>query len=182
MKTTKFYLKKDLEDNVLVFNTANTLHSYLPYDIFNEYFVEKKYDPNDNYFSELKQKGFIFENDYDEDFQQYLIRKGNVSNNENPSIWILPTTLCNAQCFYCYEKYDDDLRTMDEKTRKDVVNFVLKDLKQKNSKHLDIEWYGGDPLVGHKVITKICEDFTSSGIDINSRMVSTISQLDTFLG
>lgn len=174
MKTTKFYLKKDLEDNVLVFNTANTLHSYLPYDIFNEYFVEKKYDPNDNYFSELKQKGFIFENDYDEDFQQYLIRKGNVSNNENPSIWILPTTLCNAQCFYCYEKYDDDLRTMDEKTRKDVVNFVLKDLKQKNSKHLDIEWYGGDPLVGHKVITKICEDFTSSSIDINSRMVSNM--------
>ncbi len=174
MKTTKFYLKKELRENVLVFNTTNTLYSYLPYDIYNKYFIEKIYTPNDNYFLELKQKKFIFEDTYDEDFQQYLIRKGTTLKKESPSIWILPTTLCNAQCFYCYEKYDDDLRTMDEKTRKAVVNFILKDLKNKNSNHLDIEWYGGDPLVGHKVITKICEDLINEGIDICSRMVSNM--------
>ena len=174
MKTTKFYLKKELSDKVLVFNTTNMLYSYLPHNVFNQYFVEKRYDENDDFFADLEQKEFIFEDDYDEDFQQYLIRKGNISKNDTPSIWILPTTLCNAQCFYCYEKYDADLRTMDNKTVDGVISFVMNDLKKRNSDYLDIEWYGGDPLVGHKVITKICKELTNQGITINSRMVSNM--------
>ena len=80
---------------------------------------------------------------------------------------ILPTTGCNARCFYCFEQ-GTKVSNMTEQTAHDVAKFI----KKKGAGKVWLQWFGGEPLVNSKVIDIICADLTSNNIEYNSRMVS----------
>ena len=81
---------------------------------------------------------------------------------------ILPTSACNARCYYCFE-YGAVHKTMTEQTADDVIKFILKD---KHRKPVEISWFGGEPLVGEKIIDRICTGLKAHGLEVVSVMTS----------
>ncbi len=82
---------------------------------------------------------------------------------------ILPTTACNARCYYCYEC---DVRkvTMTEQTADDTVRFIAAHCGPE--KQVRIRWFGGEPTVGVHRIDQICEGLRENGIGITSTMTT----------
>ena len=81
---------------------------------------------------------------------------------------ILPTTDCNARCFYCYEKGRRRI-SMKEETARKVVGFIL---KNNPAEEVKLRWFGGEPLYNKGVISIICNGLRDAGIEYRSSMVS----------
>lgn len=82
---------------------------------------------------------------------------------------ILPTTACNARCYYCYE-HDVRKVTMTEQTAADTVRFIAEHCGP--GKKVDIRWFGGEPTVAVERIDQICEGLRENGIQIVSDMTT----------
>lgn len=81
---------------------------------------------------------------------------------------ILPTTECNARCYYCFQS-DHKHCTINENMVPDIVNYIDEKCK---SEPIDIGWFGGEPLVAHKRISQICTGLRQKEIKFKSTMVS----------
>ena len=84
------------------------------------------------------------------------------------SFTILPTTDCNARCFYCFE-LSGSRKWMSEQTAHDVADFID---RKKASNKVNLRWFGGEPLYNSKAIDIICEDLTKKGIEYTSTMIT----------
>lgn len=82
---------------------------------------------------------------------------------------ILPTTACNARCYYCYEC---DVRkvTMTERTADDTVRFITEHCGPE--KKVNIRWFGGEPTVAAGRIDQICEGLHNRGVRLVSNMTT----------
>ena len=81
---------------------------------------------------------------------------------------ILPTTDCNARCFYCYELGRSRINmTMD--TAKDVLEFIM---RKKSDGDIKLQWFGGEPLYNVKVIDYLCTELEKNGVKFKSHMVT----------
>ena len=87
---------------------------------------------------------------------------------------ILPTTECNARCFYCFES-DHKRCTLTEELTEDVIEYMAKVSK---GEPIGIEWFGGEPLVSSKRISQICEGLRARDIKYRSSMVSNAYLFD----
>ena len=81
---------------------------------------------------------------------------------------ILPTTGCNARCFYCYEQGTRPV-TMTAETASKVVRYIV---AHRGSETVHISWFGGEPLVNAKAIDQICTELSQQGVPFRSEMVS----------
>lgn len=86
---------------------------------------------------------------------------------------ILPTTGCNARCFYCFEQ-GAKVSNMTEQTAYDVADFI----ERKGSKKIRILWFGGEPLCNMRAIDVISKDLKEKNIDFSSKMVTNGYLLD----
>lgn len=102
-----------------------------------------------------------------------LIKKLEPSKRVN-GFTILPTTECNARCYYCFES-DHKRCTMTKELADDVVEYIAKMCK---GEPIEIGWFGGEPLVGSKRITQICAGLREKGIKYKSSMVSNAYLFD----
>ncbi len=75
-------------------------------------------------------------------------------NTHEKCFMILPTTDCNARCFYCYQG-DWHPQVMTEETAHEVVEFIKKSVPGGDKLH--IAWFGGEPLYNYNV-AKIIND------------------------
>lgn len=75
---------------------------------------------------------------------------------------ILPTTACNARCYYCFE-HGVDTVTMTEQTANDVVEFISTHCG--DEKKVFISWFGGEPTIAANRIDQISKGLKSRGID-----------------
>ena len=81
---------------------------------------------------------------------------------------ILPTTACNARCYYCFEK-DFNKTTMSKETAEDVVQFIT---SRCNGKKVWIKWFGGEPTVAANIISQICSGLKRNGVSYSSIMTT----------
>ena len=81
---------------------------------------------------------------------------------------ILPTTSCNARCFYCFEASFPH-HTMTKSTANDVIGFIKNNYK---GSPILIRWFGGEPLLGTSTIDYICAQLNEVGILFRSRIVT----------
>ena len=81
---------------------------------------------------------------------------------------ILPTTACNARCFYCFEA-DFKAEQMSLSTADEIVKYIL---KTKTNGKITIQWFGGEPLCNVKVINKICALLKKSNVEFSSEMLT----------
>lgn len=84
------------------------------------------------------------------------------------SFVILPTTDCNARCFYCYELGRSRIN-MSMDTAKDVLYYIM---RKKSDGEIKLQWFGGEPLYNVKVIDFICTELEKKGVAFKSHMVS----------
>lgn len=87
---------------------------------------------------------------------------------------ILPTTYCNARCFYCYES-GIEFTHMTPETAHDLVNYIEAHCKEKK---VTLSWFGGEPLLGAKIISQISKELTEKGIEYHSSMISNGIRFD----
>lgn len=81
---------------------------------------------------------------------------------------ILPTTFCNAHCFYCYES-DHPRVHMTEETAAKVIDYID---EHRKGKDVRIGWFGGEPLVGMDRIDQISQGLKDRGIPYSASMIS----------
>lgn len=86
---------------------------------------------------------------------------------------ILPTSACNAHCFYCYES-DYPHITMTEETAEQTACFIC---AHSDSQPITISWFGGEPLVGRERIRQICRILTDKGVSFTSLLITNASLL-----
>lgn len=168
----KYIKTVSLSDGLLIYNvmTSELLH------LGNE---EKKflYEAefcNSNIQNYLIQNWFIVPEDCD-DFTitkqlTELMHSINLMNKNIPikTFTILPTTDCNARCFYCYELGGSRIK-MAEQTARDVVDFIE---RKWDGTCAYLRWFGGEPLYNSKIIDIICNGLKEKNITYKSSMIS----------
>jgi len=81
---------------------------------------------------------------------------------------ILPTTDCNARCFYCFENGASKIK-MSPLVATDVANYIL---NHKTDSKIYLRWFGGEPLYNSEVIDIICQKLSDESVDYESYMIS----------
>ena len=153
-----------LSDNI---TELKTLHPDFWEVLTNKHFVvSAEVDP-------LQQvKGLVYSIDYDSDIYHLIIN---------------PTLNCNFKCWYCYETHIKGSK-MDNATIEKVKKHIIGELSRKNTKHLTISWFGGEPLLCYKQVVLPILEFanqytTDKNIGFNSNFTSNgVLISDTVLG
>ena len=161
-------LKEETQDGVLLCNAISGELVLLMYDEKKDLdLLPGRITSNLN---DLAEHGFIVPLDYDEkkiiEQLRSILRKRLSGCFRN--YVILPTTYCNARCFYCYENEIDHIH-MTEKMADKLVDFIE---EYHDGQLVMLNWFGGEPLIGRKIIDRICSDLKNRGIVFSSKMVS----------
>ena len=98
-----------------------------------------------------------------------IARAMKMKKNGYSTFTILPTTACNARCVYCYEE-GIEFVTMTEDTVDQVIAFIKK-VRNPDTK-VNFSWFGGEPLIGEKMIDKICAAMREADIPYRSRITT----------
>ena len=123
-------------------------------------------------FEELVQSGILVEKDTD-DYEQYrqvifILKLMSREKPETKTYTILPTTGCNANCVYCYEE-GMPVYSMTDETADRVVEFIDQ-TRWKDT--IKLIWFGGEPLAGSKVISRICRGLKEKNIPFRSKIIT----------
>lgn len=86
------------------------------------------------------------------------------------SLTICPTLLCNFRCSYCFERTQQDSVVMSHETVQRLIAFIE---SYKETRHLALAWYGGEPLIGFNVIREVTERLKSLSIDFEGASLVT---------
>ena len=145
----KIFLLLTKEEDAALTNADQTAPSF-------EFFVSRYFLVSEN-FDELKTIGEV------RSVLQLLAPKKPLHR-----FTILPTTDCNARCFYCFEagcKRED----MSPETAKCTADFLL---NVSGDSEIKIHWFGGEPLYRSEVIDLISERLTAAGKNFTSDLVT----------
>ena len=122
----------------------------------------------------LAQRGFLVEEDHDEDAEARELRDGRTTRTDRLELILMPTEACNFRCTYCYE--DFSLGRMLSGVREGVRRLVRHRQERHGLRSLSVSWFGGEPLVAFDVIEELSEYFTSfaaeTGVDYQAGMTT----------
>lgn len=164
----KFLIKTRYDHTELIYNTLTKQLISLTIE---ENYINNKEIIYDEKLNILIENWFLVPLEYDELKVLNQVRtmaKMLLKNDCINDFTILPTTVCNARCFYCFEA-GKKTYTMTEEIAKDVVQYILNVSKGQKIK---LEWFGGEPLCNVKAINIITEIIKSQNIEFDSFMVS----------
>ena len=167
-KFLKYVSKLSFEDGLLLYNMLTGELLFLDKQ------EEKLITPNNEIYNYLVENWFLVPNDFDdlkfikqiED--SVMAIKKIYSAPKYSTFTILPTTDCNARCFYCFELGCRHIY-MNDSTAHDVAKYII---NKKNDGKIKIRWFGGEPLCNTKAIDIICSDLKKNNVDFTSTMVS----------
>lgn len=157
-KESKYTFKtKDNDGNFLMYNTAHGMNSLLcveksDTEKYNS-LIENAGVVNDTIINKLLNKGIIVAENVDEDS---VLRRLYIETRGESVLTLIinPTEQCNFRCKYCYENYKEGL--MSQETQDRIVEFVEKNISKYTG--LRIMWFGGEPLLGLKVIRNLSSE------------------------
>lgn len=159
MKQSQYNIAIKLDENVYIYNSLEASLSKLSESEFNILTQSPDQIEDPVFLQKLKKTGILIPDDLDE---LTMIRENMYASrysSSSLSLTIAPTADCNFRCSYCYEKGRYENTRMTEKTQKELLEFVRRNLEGR--KHLDICWYGGEPLLAMEIIEKLTEEFES---------------------
>ena len=133
---------------------ASVLSGEVPAKLYEHHFLVPENTPESQTYLELK---------------EILVLKEELPRGITSYV-ILPTTTCNARCFYCFEQ-GMRYRKMSRETVEDTLAFILRH-KPTDKKKIHIHWFGGEPMCAPENIDRICEGLTAAGIEFSAEMTS----------
>ena len=187
-KQSKYNFEYNLNDNYLMFNSYSGSICELTYDEYQEY-NEYLFGGKVQFrlIENLYKLGFLIDNEKDETYNLKLLRAKSASQTRNLFFKILTTTGCNAKCSYCYEEGIQPTN-MSDSILPNICDFISSCIKN-DTKHITIQWYGGEPLLKMDIIEKLTKQllevfkkkevsysFTmiSNGILLNSELIKRL--------
>jgi uncharacterized protein len=96
-------------------------------------------------------------------------------NKNNRLLTILPTLNCNLACTYCYAETNLRNDKMSEKVINQIKQYVKKEYKDVD--HVNIQWYGGEPLLAFDVIKDISCFFNDLKVSYSASIVTNATLL-----
>ena len=131
------------------------------------------YDGSDSEMEDLVASDYLVSCDLDET-KKYLSILSVLRRMENQKpgyigYTILPTTACNARCAYCFEaglKYE----SMSDEIVEQTIRYIKATKKEDSA--VSFQWFGGEPLMGEKIIDRICRAMREADINYSSSMAS----------
>lgn len=162
----------------LLYNAATSALCFFDEETYKT-FKGKKQIKESDINPDIIKLGFVVKKERDElSWIKYQNRMS--SYNSSPTYLhfvIAPTMLCNYKCIYCFEKKYACSTIMDDETIEATLNFIKSRVEEmKPSKGINIQWFGGEPLVALKQIEKlgkkIIDYIDSIGLDYQSYIVT----------
>jgi len=86
-----------------------------------------------------------------------LIDGNKMKRSDTLRLVIAPTTKCNFDCSYCYQRKYNDKLSMDSITTSNVIEFIRFYISRNQTRKLNIVWYGGEPTLEIDLISHISE-------------------------
>lgn len=141
------------DGTILVYNVLSSAVALMTQEEFNEIkFRDNYYTENKDLCRMAQDQGFIVPADEDEFAKVMALRNSNNFYDKRAGFQILPTTGCNARCFYCYEQ-DFINSTMLKETVDATINFILCFCENMDEVH--VAWFGGEPFICEKTMAEI---------------------------
>ncbi|WFU06787.1 radical SAM protein (plasmid) [Rhizobium sp. CB3171] len=134
--------------------------------------------------------GFVVPADLDEFREEEERLHHSKLDDSRLFITIAPTMACNQHCSYCFQQNTPKTRIMSARMQQATIEFVRR--KIGNSRHLVVQWFGGEPLVAYAAITfmtrafkAICAELgvhyyaemLTNGVLLTPKRVAALSQL-----
>lgn len=98
------------------------------------------------------------------------------------ALCIAPTYACNLACPYCYEEgRDAPAKPMPREVQDRIAAFAKSEYEHAPYERLEIQWYGGEPMLHPDVVATISEQLMAfcedRGIGLSANMVSNASRI-----
>lgn len=174
-KRTIFLFPFQIENKHYLFNTLTKQCFFAENNEYKKYMSQDTFSPADiedsRFLTKLMENHFLVPVRKSEEayYVSVINLLRNINRKDGYTLYtILPTTACNARCFYCYEQGMKTVTMDDEKTAQ-TVSFIL---ATHANEEITLNWFGGEPLIGEKTITKICTGLKQKNIKFKSIMVS----------
>lgn len=175
-KISAFCIERRMEDSVLLCNAGSGALVLLEKEEYEK--ISKGSAITEEWEKQLVSQGFLVplnENEFERvDEKRKQWKKDLKINDRITSYTILPTSRCNARCFYCYEKGIQQ-KNMSRETAEDVVAFIVRKCK---GEKVHLGWFGGEPTLAHSTITFICQRLREENVEFHSGMISNGLLLD----
>lgn len=94
----------------------------------------------------LEEQGMLVPNELDEFIK--------IDNKRNLRLTVFPTEECNFRCDYCYE--ENISVKLSNKLQDNILKFI--ESKKNDFDIIHIAWFGGEPLLEHKMILRFMEN------------------------
>lgn len=173
MVISRFIIKSvlDSENKIILYHTRTTALITLDRQLYYKIFVEKDFSDSE-IMQQLYNMGFIIDS---HDKELAILDTMRIKEIDNPiqGITILPTTDCNARCFYCFEE-GIERYSMSKETAQHTIEFIKNFY---DDKELAIAWFGGEPLLNFPIIEFITLELKKLCYNLNTHITTNGSLL-----
>lgn len=173
LRLSSFCIELEVENGVLMCSALTGALLYLTSEEHKD--IGSGTFPLNTLTGRLIDEGLIVPSDTDEYALVDRMRAATPRRAEGiTSFVILPTTDCNARCFYCYEKGIDHV-DMSPDTADAVSDYIA---SASGGKRVHISWFGGEPTAAHQIITRISRNLRERQVEFESSMITNGLLLD----
>lgn len=148
--------------SVIIFDINHPIYSADEVNVIDENLIYNSQFLNDIIW--LKDNNFLI----DVCTEQLPLISLNKSKDDSLHLILLPAgEACNLDCVYCYEDHADKSR-MNEYTAETLYKFI----KNTNAKSVQIEYFGGEPLLNIKFIESMAKTLSENKILFNASITT----------
>lgn len=165
-----FVLIKKHKEKYLVYNNLTKEFIVISDDEFFE-LENSSFDVSNAMVKQLIKRWFLVPIEFDDiklNNQVVQLARQLKYTNTITDYTILPTTGCNARCFYCFEKGTKPIN-MSVDTAKEVAKFII---EKSGNNNVSLKWFGGEPLCNVPAIDIICNHLNKNNKEFISSIVT----------
>lgn len=118
----------------------------------------------------LHSLGMLIDDDHNE--KDVLAARRQIAQHygDKSHIFLTLTRRCNSKCVYCFQKKNKDQSILTEETAKGIRLFTQDMVEANRSSELQIDFFGGEPLLCRDLLQKECAYYESFALDKKIRL------------
>lgn len=162
LKYSYFCVSKTIGEFTIIWNTASECIVVLSSDEKEELdkYLNTKCAQGQLAYDLFKQGVLVQEDDEEFSKFNYIRQRAATKDSKIKNFIIVPTTECNARCFYCFaEKNLKTQKKMTVQTADEVVEFISSNINM--GEEVVFRWFGGEPLIATDMIDYIIDRFNA---------------------
>lgn len=155
VKFSKYNYIFEKEGSIYIYNTRSSAKIILNLQEEIDYFksIKDKVLELDNFNRIYYDNGILVDETVDEYKMAFVSGCQKMYDTSKLNLIIMPTRNCDLSCIYCYEKHEP--KYMSEETVIQVINAIKNHYSSTKFQYLNIEWFGGEPLLAIDIVEQI---------------------------